>query len=97
MSTSLHLRCHIVDEFNQGIYNYIIATDEIPEWQPTVRLGNKINACSNEKMQCKKFLSMEVQHNKATITKSVPKNYNSVMALPAKHNKSGCNISYWSC
>ena len=37
--TSLHLntcRCHIVDEFNRGIYDYIIATDEIPERQPTV-------------------------------------------------------------
>lgn len=27
------LRCHIVDEFNRGIYDYVIATDEVPELQ----------------------------------------------------------------
>ena len=24
-------RCHIVEEFNKGVYDYIIATDEAPE------------------------------------------------------------------
>lgn len=41
MSTSLHLRCHIVDEFNRGIYDYIIATDELPERQLTVSGSKK--------------------------------------------------------
>ena len=28
LNDSFNVRCHIVDEFNKGIYDYIIATDE---------------------------------------------------------------------
>ena len=30
---SYDYRCHVVDEFNRGIYDYIIATDEASNFQ----------------------------------------------------------------
>jgi len=34
-------RCHIVDEFNRGIYDYIVATDEVLELQPGKKKGQQ--------------------------------------------------------
>jgi len=34
-------RCHIVDEFNRGMYDYIVATDEVLELQPGKKKGQQ--------------------------------------------------------
>ncbi|KAK6174176.1 hypothetical protein SNE40_017501 [Patella caerulea] len=45
----VNTRCHIVSQFNDGLYDYIIASDESACFNPTGKTSDKIKAKGNKK------------------------------------------------